>query len=140
MTSRGPMQASPGRLDERSQVSPRKPDGSRGTPGPHLGPIRLTPIRVTLGVALVGSLLFLLYAVTVRDAAAIPMLASGALVLGLVFAALAVAGGVGTYRAASDGRSGAALGQALLGGFAAVVACGCVAMAVVLMLLWRPAA
>jgi len=94
-------------------------------------------MRVTLGIALVGSLLFVLYAVTVRDAAAIPMLASGALVLGLVFTALAIAGGVGTYRAASDGRSGTALGEALLGGFAAMIACGCFALATVLILLWR---
>jgi hypothetical protein len=88
-------------------------------------------------VALLGTALFVLYALTVRDASAIPMLASGALVLGLVFAALAVAGGVGTYRAASDGRGGTALGQALLGGLAAMIACGCFAMATVLVLLWR---
>jgi len=131
------MPGSRSRLDDRSQVSPRRPDGSRGRVGPHIGPIRLTPTRVTLAVALLGTALFVLYAVTVRDASAIPMLASGALVLGLVFAALAVAGGVGTYRAASDGRSGAALGQALLGGLAAMIACGCFAMATVLVLLWR---
>lgn len=127
------------RLDVRSQVSPRNPDGSRGRIGPHLGPIRLTPIRVTVAVALIGSLLFLLYAVTVRDASAIPMLASGALVLGLVFSGLAVAGVVATYRAASDGRSGAALAQALLGGTAVILACGCFAVAAVLMLLWGTA-
>jgi hypothetical protein len=137
MTSRRTQPGGRGRIDERSQVSPRRPDGSRGRVGPHLGPVRLTPTRLTLGIALVGSALFVLYALTVRDAAAIPMLASGALVLGIVFAALAIAGGVATYRAASDGRSAAALGQALLGGIAAIIACGCIAVSIVLVLLWR---
>ncbi|HYM83117.1 MAG TPA: hypothetical protein VEY67_03070 [Candidatus Dormibacteraeota bacterium] len=126
------------RIDERWQVSPRRPDGSRGTAGPHLGRIRLTPIRVTLGIALVGSLVFAIYAITVRDASQIPLLATGALVLGLVFAALAVAGAVSTYRAASEGRSGAAFAQALLGGAAAIVAFGCLAIAVILALVWHP--
>lgn len=125
------------RLDERSQVSPRRPDGSRGRSGPHLGPVRLTATRVTLIVALVGSLLFVLYALTVRDASSIPMLASGAFVLGLVFSGLAVAGGVATYRAGREGSSGTALGQAILGGAAAIAACGCFAVAAVLAMLWR---
>ncbi len=137
MTLRGSPSRGQERLDARSQVSPRNPDGSRGRVRPHLGPIRLTATRVTVAVALVGSLLFVLYAITVRDASAIPMLASGAIVLGLVFGALAIAGGVATYRAASGGRSGTALGQALLAGLAAIVACGCFAVAFVLVLLWR---
>jgi hypothetical protein len=137
MTSRGTPPGSRGGYDGRSQVSPRRSDGTRGRVGAYLGPLRLTPTRVILGVALIGSGLFVLYAVTVRDASAIPMLASGALVLGLVFSALAIAGGVGTYRSASEGRSGAALAQAVLGGIAAIIACGCFAMATVLVLLWR---
>lgn len=137
MTPRGSGLGGRDRLDARSQVSPRRPDGGRGRNGPHLGQLRLTPIRATLGVALIGSLLFVLYALTVRDASAIPMLASGALVLGIVFSGLAVAGIAATYRAARDGRSGAALAQALLGGTAVIVACGCFAVAVVLVLLWR---
>jgi hypothetical protein len=124
-------------LDDRSHVSPRRPDGSRGIAGPHVGPIRLTPTRVTLGVALVGSVLFGVYAITVRDAAQIPLLASGFLVLGLVFGALAVAGAIGTYRSARDDLSGRALLQALGGGIAAIIACACLAVFAVLVLLWR---
>jgi hypothetical protein len=127
-------------IDERWQVAPRRPDGSRGPVGPHLGPIRLTPTRVTLGIALVGSGAFIVYAITVRDASQIPMLAAGALVLGLVFASLAVAGLVTTYRTASEGRGGAAFANAVLGGIAAVIAFGCFAVTVILALVWRPAA
>ena len=123
--------------DQRWQVSPRNPDGSRRRP-----PIRLraflTPTRVTLVVALVGSLLFLLYAITVRDPSQIPLLASGLAVLGIVFAALALAGAIGTYRAGLEGRGGRALVLAVLGGIAAVIAFGCFSAAVILALTVKP--
>jgi hypothetical protein len=134
---RGPASRGQERIDQRWQVSPRRPDGSRGRVGPHVGPVRLTPTRVTLAIALLGSLAFILYAITVRDPAQIPLLAAGSLVLGLVFAALACAGAVGTYRAAADGRAAAAFGTALLGGGAAIISFGCFAAAVILALVWR---
>ena len=95
---------------------------------------------MTLAIALLGSLAFIAYAVTVRDASQIPLLAAGALVLGLVFAALAVAALVATYRHASGGRGGAAFANAILGGLAAVTAFGCLAVTVILALVWHPAA
>jgi hypothetical protein len=124
------------RYDARWQVSPRRPDGSRGVRGPHLGPLQITPIRVMLAVALVGSLAYLVFAITVRDASQIPMLASGAAVLGIVFAALAVGGAIETYRAGSgpDGRRAILL--ALAGGIAAIIAAGCFSAAIVLALVW----
>jgi hypothetical protein len=88
----------------------------------------------------VGSIAYLVYAVTVRDATQIPMLASGAAVLGLVFATLAVAGAVATVRAARDDRPAASLGAAIVGGIAGVIAFGCFAAAAVLALLWGVAA
>ena len=48
----------------------------------------ISPGIVFLAVALIGSLLFALYAVTVRDADQIPLLAAGSAVLGIVFIAL----------------------------------------------------
>jgi len=122
--------------EDRWQVSPRNPDGTRRPAGRGRRP-RLTPTRVTLAVALIGSLAFLLYAVTVRDASQIPLLSSGAAVLGLVFAALAVAGVISTYRAARDGQSARAFGLALLGGIAALIAFGCFSWAVILAMVWR---
>jgi hypothetical protein len=83
-----------------------------------------------------GSLAYLLFAITVRDASQIPMLASGAAVLGIVFTALAIGGAVETYRAGTrpDGRRAIVL--ALAGGLAAIIAAGCFAGAIVLALVW----
>jgi hypothetical protein len=124
------------RYDTRMQVSPRRPDGSRGVRGPHVGSIQVTPIRVMLAIALIGSIGYLLFAITVRDASQIPMLASGAFVLGIVFAALAVGGAIETYRAGMgpDGRRAVLL--AIGGGIAAIISAGCFAGAMVLALVW----
>ena len=124
-------------VNDRWQVSPRNPDGTRRQTGPRLGRLKLTPTRVTLAVALFGSVAFLLYAITVRDASQIPLLSSGAAVLGLVFAALAVAGAISTYRASREGRSGLAFASAVLGGIAALIAFGCLSWAVILALVWK---
>ena len=97
---------------------------------------RVTPVGVILVVALVGSLLFLAFALTVRDTSQIPLLAAGAAVLGIVFVALAAAAARATYRAATDGRNGQALGLAIAGGAAAVIGFVCLALAIVLALLW----
>src|SRR5207253_6742301 len=123
------------RSEDRWQVSPRNSDGSRRHVGPHVGPLRLTPTRVTLAIALIGSAAFLVYAISVRDATQIPMLSSGAFVLGIVFTALALAGAVGTYRAGREGSGGRALLSALLGGVAAMIAFGCFSGAVILALM-----
>ena len=80
-------------------VSRRNPDGTRARQGLYLGPLRVTVTRAILFVAVVGSAGYLAYALTVRDATQIPMLASGAAVLGIVFAAVALAGAIETVRA-----------------------------------------
>lgn len=120
-------------LEHRRPVAARPPTGSRPRgDGPRIGPIRITPTRVVLLVALVGSLAYLAFAITVRDASQIPMLSSGAAVLGIVFGALAVLGAVSTYRAGVEGRSGQAFTLAVLGGVAAMIAAACFAGAIVL--------
>ena len=124
--------------DDRSHVTPRNPDGTRRRVGHFVGPVRITPTRVTLAIALVGSGAFVLYALTVRESTQIPLLVAGAAVLGLVFAALALAGLISTYRAASEGDGGRAFALAILGGLSAVVAFGCFAGAVILTLVYRP--
>jgi hypothetical protein len=125
-------------VDDRWQVSQRNADGSRHRTGPHLGPIRITPTRVILAIALVGSLAFLAYALTVRESTQIPLLSSGAAVLGIVFTALAVAGLIATYRAARDGASGRAFGLAVLGGMASLIAFGCFSAAIIMALVVTP--
>jgi len=104
------------------------------------GPIRVTPLRVTLTVALLGSLAFMAYAVTVRDELQVPLLASGSAVVGLVFAALAITGAMGTLSAAREERGRDAMLYALGGGIAAVIASGAFAAATIFGLLWRPGA
>ncbi|HTC85752.1 MAG TPA: hypothetical protein VK656_03565 [Candidatus Acidoferrum sp.] len=121
-------------MEDRSQVSPRKADGTRGRrplSDLRIGRFRVTPTRVMLVIALIGPLVFIGYAVTVRDATQIPLLVGGLAVLGIVFAALAASGAVATYRAAVDGRSGRAFLNAFLGGIAGVIAFGCFAWAII---------
>lgn len=124
-------------MDPRRQVSPRAPDGSRRRTGLFVGPVRITPTRVFLVIAFLGSLLYLAYAVGVRDTTQIPALASGALVLGLVFGMLATVGGIETYRAARADRPARSVGAAVMGGVAGIVSLACFAAAAILAILSR---
>ena len=99
--------------------------------------MRVTPTRVFLAVAFLGSMLYLVYAVNVRDASQIPALASGALVLGLVFGMLATVGGIETYRAARTVRPARSFLAAVLGGVAGLVSLACFAAAAILAILSR---
>ena len=111
------------------------PDEGRG-PGLRLGPIRITPTRVILVLAIAGSLGFGLYTVTVRDANQIPLLAAGLTVLGLVFGMLTIAGVMSTYRAGSDEQGVRAMFLAIGAGVASIIALGCLAGALLLAQLW----
>lgn len=93
---------------------------------------RISPGLVFIGVALFGAIAYILFAITVRDASQIPLLASGAVVLAIVFGALAVYCLRATWRAGVESRSGRALLIALIGGGAAMVAAGCLAGAFIL--------
>ena len=120
-------------MDDRTQVSPPDRDGSRGPRprgGLRIGPVRVTPTVVMLMLAVIGSLAFLAYALTVRESTQIPLLAAGLAVLGIVFGALAVSGAIATYHAGSAGRSIRAMGLAILGGIASVISLLCFAGAV----------
>ena len=96
------------------------------------GSLRPTPGLVFLVIAVVGSIAYLLYAITVRDASQIPLLASGAVVLGIAFGALAIYCLRASWRAGGDGRGGRALFVALIGGGAAIATAGCLAGALIL--------
>jgi hypothetical protein len=123
-------------MDERRRVPARRDvAASVGNPGPHLGPIPITATGVLIVIALIASIAYLAYAISVRDASQIPLLASGAVVLGIVFAAIAGVGARATWRSSVDGRDARAFGHAVLGGIAALIAAGCFAGAVILFLL-----
>lgn len=119
---------------------PRPParEARRPAAGPHLGPIRITPIRVTIAIAFLGSGGYIAWAILrVRDASQIPMLSAGFGVLGLAFAAVALGGLISLWRAASDDRPGRAMLLAVGGGLAGLCAIVSWALAVVLALVWR---
>jgi hypothetical protein len=111
---------------ERAREREPEPGGAR------LGPIPITVTGVLIAVALVLSLAYLAYTFTVRDASQIPLLGSGAVVLGLVFVAIAFVGGRAAWRSSVGGRDARAFGHAIVGGVASLVAAGCFASAVIL--------
>jgi hypothetical protein len=109
------------------------PYGSDDPPALERTGPRISPTGILLVVALVGSLAYVLYAfAVVRDASQIPLLVSGAAVLGVVFVAIAVTGLIGSWRSSVSGRDGRALGHALVGGVACLAAAGCFAVAIIL--------
>ena len=86
-------------------------------------------------MALISSIAYGLYAVTVRDADQIPLLASGAVVVGIVFVALALYSVSALWSADRRRRNGRAILLGIFGGGAAMVAAGCFAGAVILFML-----
>ena len=109
---------------------------TRGRSGPHLGPIRITPARVFLVVALLGGLGFLAYSIFVRDALQVPLMASGFAVVGIVLGIAAFMSISAVVTAGREGRDGAAFFTALFGGFLAVASLMCLAAAVIMSMIW----
>ena len=122
-------------MTDRSSRSADRPPRAGGM-GPDLGGAsggrRISPGVIFLVVAIVGSIAYMAYTVTVRDTSQIPLLASGAVVLAVVFAALAAYSLRAILRAGSDGRDGRALVLALVGGGAAMATAGFAAGAIIL--------
>ncbi len=119
------------RTGRQSRVSPR---GDAGQAGRSEG-FRLSPGLVFLAIALVLSVVYGIYALTVRDTSQIPLLASGAVVVGIAFGALALYSLSAVWRAGTTGRGGRAILLGIVGGVAAMVAAGCLAVAVILFML-----
>ena len=76
----------------------------------------ISPGLVFLAIALIGSVVFALYAISVRDASQIPLLAAGGVALGIVFLALAGYTLRATWRAGLEARNGRALALGVGGG------------------------
>lgn len=105
------------------------------------GGSRITPGLVILAVAVIGSIAYMAFVVTVRDNSQIPLMASGAVVLSIVFAALAAYSLRASWRAGAEpGRGGRAILVALVGGGAAIAAAGFAAGAIILFQIgsWSP--
>lgn len=97
----------------------------------------MTPARVTLAIALAGGLAFLVYSILVRDQLQVPLMATGFAICGLVFAAVAIMGAMNVVQAGREGRDGAAVISALVGGLLAVGSLLSLATAVIMTLIWR---
>lgn len=104
--------------------------------GLRVGPVRITPLRATLAVALAGGLAFLGWSVLARDASQVPMMATGLAVCGIVLAVVAVLSVGRIVAAGREGRDGTAVMTALAGGLAAAASMLLLAGAVILSLIW----
>jgi cation transport ATPase len=120
-------------MDARSPGVARRRVAARSTPPTPV----ITPLRVTLAVALVIGVALMVVALIVQRGQDVPFLAAACAVLGIALAAYAVTGAISIYRAAADGRGGRAFGLAILGGIAAVGAFGFLALATIFGLLWK---
>ena len=100
--------------------------------------MRLTPIRLAIGLAFIGSAAFIAYAVLrVRDTTQIPMLSSGFAVLGLALGSIALACLIQLWRAGSTGATGRAVALGIVGGIVGLAAIGCFTATAILALLWK---
>ena len=119
--------------DRSNPSASRRPAPSRRAgSAPTAGTRRISPGLIFLVVAIIGSIAYMAYTVTVRDTSQIPLLASGAVVLAVVFAALAAYCLRSIWRAGTDGGGGRVLLVALIGGGAAIAAAGFAAGAIIL--------
>ena len=112
---------------------------SRDVPreGRYIGPLRITPSVIVVALAFVGSLLFIGWVVIAVDEEQIPLLASGFVVLGASFAAIAVGTLLGMWRAASRAKGRRALLLAIVGGLAGMAAIACFTVAALSALVWN---
>ena len=101
--------------------------------------VRVTPGRLVVALAIVGSLALLLYGLFRRDRAQIPILAGGLIILGLTLVGAGFWSALTAYRDARQGRSGSAFVGALIGGLCVLAGSGALASAIVLALIWESA-
>jgi hypothetical protein len=104
--------------------------------GRYLGPLKITLPAVLVTLALLGSAAFIGYVTFRVEDQQIPLLAAGFGVLGACFAAIAIGALVEMWRAASRARAGRALGLAIVGGIAGLIAIGCFTFTALATLVW----
>ena len=94
---------------------------------------RVSPGAIFLAIAIIGSIAFTAYFLTVREATQIPLLAAASVVLAIVFAALAAYCLRSVWRGGVEYVGGGRLLViALVGGVAAMLAAGAAAGAMIL--------
>jgi hypothetical protein len=96
--------------------------------GTYLGQRRITPVvisSVLVGIALLGSLAYIVYVVLKVEDEQIQLLGYGFAVLGASFAAIALGCVYEIWRAARRARTGRALVLSIIGGLAGLAAIAC---------------
>ena len=93
---------------------------------------RVSPGVVFLAIAVIASVAYIGYAITVRDASQIPLLASGAVVVAIALGALTAYCFGAVLRASREGRGWRAMVVAFVGGCAAIATCAAAAGAIIL--------
>jgi MFS family permease len=132
--------------DRGTRQEPRwdtTPEDEEWSSGVRTGRGMPSPGLIFLAVAVIGSILYMAFVISVRDSSQIPLMASGAVVLAIVFGALAVYSLRSTLRAGTEpDQGGRAMGTAIVGGLAAMAAAGFAAGAIILFMIgsWRPPA
>jgi flagellar biosynthesis protein FliR len=137
-----PRQATPALRATRAP-QPARPEPAERASAPILRTSRrrfLTPFRIGVGIAFVGSLVFIAIGIVNRNANQIPILVAGLAVLALTMTAITLACVLAVIRAGRDGRDSTAFWAALAGGVAALGAAGSAAAAVVMAAVWGSAA
>ena len=130
--------------DRRSRYEAESDPGPHDVePGPPTrGQSMPSPGVIFLAIAIIGSIVYMVFVISVRDSSQIPLMASGAVVLAIVFAALAIYSLRAVLRAGLEPNAGGrAMLVALLGGVAAIAAAGFAAGAIILFQIgsWKPA-
>jgi hypothetical protein len=110
-------------------MSTQPPSGSNATSSGTSASARGRRIRISLpivvfGVALLGSVGYILWVVRTVQDQQIQLLSYGFVALGLTFAAIALACVFGMWRAASRAEGGRSFGLALVGGVSGLAAIG----------------
>jgi hypothetical protein len=119
-------------VPERPQEAPR----GGGREGRSFGGLRITLAVVVVGLAMVGSLVYIGYVILAVDEEQIPLLAGGFAVLGASFVAVAIGTLLGMWRAASRAEVGRALLLAIVGGLAGLAAIGCFTVTALSAMVW----
>ncbi len=105
--------------------------------GLYLGPLKVTPAVVLVAIALLGSAAFVLFVTFKVEDEQIPLLGAGFGVMGACFAVIAIGSLVEMWRAASRARAGRALGLAIVGGVAGLLAIGCLTFTALATMVWK---
>jgi hypothetical protein len=90
-----------------------------------------------VAVALIGSIAYVLYVAIAVEDQQIALLGYGFAVMGAALVAIAIGSLVAMWRAASRARAGRALGLAILGGIAGMLAIGCFAFTAIATMVGR---